>query len=259
MSGKILVKNAGFSTTKVPIIDPEGTITGLVGIGHDITERKAQAQRELALAREVTALEERQRLARDLHDNVSQLLFSANILAETLPRLLKTHPEEIGESLTQLYHWTKGAQTEMRGLLLELRPNGLQQMNLSMLLTQLADSFTTRTTIPVELHLDKDKHIPTLYNEAFYRIAQEAFTNIIKHAHATEVSLTFSAHDHQFMLSIQDNGRGFDSATIPSERLGQKIMQERAADIGATIDIYSNLGKGTCVTVIKVLEPEPTC
>ncbi|PJF41911.1 MAG: hypothetical protein CUN55_10985 [Phototrophicales bacterium] len=191
------------------------------------------------------AEEERQRLARELHDAVSQTLFSASMIAETLPRLMERNPNEVVSGLRKLSQLTKGALAEMRTLLLELRPASFEQSNMLVLLEHLANAFTGRTQIPVELSGDADIALPLEVKVVFYRIAQEALNNVMKHARATQVWLQFHQLDNVTTLCIEDDGRGFNLGQVSGERMGLSIMQERAASINARLQVNSALDEGT--------------
>jgi len=205
--------------------------------------------RQYEQAQELAALNERQRLARDLHDAVSQTLFSANIIAQTLPRLWTDSPPPMQEQLTELRHLTGLALAEMRSLLTELRPHALIDTNLRELLEQAADMFKRRARADIALHIDPSISLPTEVKIVMYRIAQEALNNAAKHARADQVGLTLQQQDGMVELCISDNGRGFDLAQIPSNHFGMRIMQERAESIGAACQVISQPGQGTSITV----------
>ena len=160
-------------------------------------------------ARELATLEERQRLAQNLHDAVNQSLFSAGLIAEVLPRLWDRDQEEARRSLEDLRRLTRGALAEMRALLAELRPSTLTDAELGDLLRLLSNAFTGRTNIPVTLSLNGEGALPAEPQVAFYRICQEALNNIAKHANASRVEIDLSRDTEGLELHIRDNGRGF--------------------------------------------------
>lgn len=192
-------------------------------------------------------IEERQRLARELHDAVTQTLFSSSLIADVLPRIWERNPEEGRRRLEELRQLTRGALAEMRTLLMELRPSALVEVELSDLLRQLSEAFTGRSRIPVQLDLDTNIQIPPDIKVGLYRIAQEALNNIAKHAGANQVTLVLRSPDKGLELSIEDNGSGFDPSDISSEHLGLKIMNERSREIGVHLRIESQIGNGTKV------------
>jgi two-component sensor histidine kinase len=162
-------------------------------------------------ARELAASQERQRLARDLHDAVSQTLFSVSLIAEVLPRIHAKDPAKASQRLEELRLLTRGALAEMRTLLLELRPAALAEANLPDLLRQLSEAVAGRSRIPVTVDAGPCLDLPTDVRIAFYRIAQEALNNIAKHSSAAAASVRLECAD-VVTLTVEDDGVGFDSA-----------------------------------------------
>ncbi|HEU5424535.1 MAG TPA: GAF domain-containing protein [Nitrolancea sp.] len=202
-------------------------------------------------ARQAATLEERQRLARELHDAVTQTLFSASLIAEVIPDLWDTKPEEARRRLEQLRRLTRGALAEMRSLLVELRPGGLSDLPLADLLGQLAEATRGRTQVDIALQIEgRPAALPSDTQIALYRIAQEALNNVVRHAQASSAVLALRyAPGPRVRLSVVDDGLGFDLAAIPAGHLGVGIMRERAAAIGATLRVTSSRGGGTRVEV----------
>ncbi|GAB4537318.1 MAG: hypothetical protein Kow0063_23920 [Anaerolineae bacterium] len=211
-----------------------------------------------AHAEEVAVAAERNRLARDLHDAVTQTLFSASLIAEVLPRLWERDPEEGHRRLQELRELTRGALAEMRTLLLELRPSALQEANLGDLLRQLAESITGRARVPVAFEMEGECNLTAEVKVALYRIAQEALNNVAKHAAASraEVSLRCSSSaggketEDRVELVIRDDGIGFEPGSIAPDSLGLGIMHERAGAIGAVLAVESRPGAGTQIEVV---------
>ncbi len=207
----------------------------------------------------LAVMEERNRLARDLHDAVTQTLFSASLIAEVLPNLWDQDQDEGRQLLKELRQLSRGALAEMRTLLLELRPAALMDANLDDLLRQLADAVVGRTGLPVQLRVEGAGSLPPQVHVALYRIAQEALNNVVKHARANHVSVTMrrmldeaegNGATQCVELSVMDDGLGFEPECVPSDRLGLCIIRERAQAIGAALNIDSKLGSGTRVTVV---------
>ena len=134
---------------------------------------------------------ERNRLARELHDAVTQTLFSANLIADVIPRIWKRNPEEGLQNLEELRQLTRGALAEMRTMLLEMRPESLERADIKSLLTQLADAFIGRVRVPVSLVIQGDCELTHEVKIVFYRVAQEALNNIAKHSGARQVERSF--------------------------------------------------------------------
>lgn len=193
---------------------------------------------------------ERNRLARDLHDAVTQTLFSASLQADVLPRVWERDPEEGRRGLEELRELARGALAEMRALLLELRPAALTEASLGELLRHLTEATTGRARLPVTLTVEENGSLPPDVHIALYRITQEALNNIAKHAKASQVSVSLHCGSEQVELRISDNGRGFDPGHIPPDHLGLGIMHERAKSIGAMLSLKSQPGQGTQMVVV---------
>jgi len=213
-----------------------------------------------AEAQQIAAAQERSRLARDLHDAVTQTLFSASLIAEALPGLWESNPAEGRELLGELRQLTRGALAEMRTLLLELRPAALVEANLGDLLRQLAQSVSGRSGIPVTVTLEgcPIPELPEKTHVALYRIAQEALNNVVKHARARRVEVRLQclqdtasepAAIRRVVLTVSDDGRGFDPSTVSADHLGLSIIRERSRAIAATLRIASQPGHGTTVEI----------
>jgi signal transduction histidine kinase len=126
------------------------------------------------------------------------------------------------------------------------------EAELSDLLQQLAEAFTGRVRVPVDLTVEGPCALPTDVKVAVYRIAQEALNNVAKHAHARRVDVLLSCTPAQVMLRVRDDGRGFDGARVPSDHLGLGIMAERAEDVGGALDVRSAPGEGTEIVFLWV-------
>jgi signal transduction histidine kinase len=197
----------------------------------------------------LAALEERQRLARDLHDSVTQTLFSASVIAESVLRSWHSKPERVEPLIQQLHQLNTGALAEMRVLLLELRPAALENVSIRDLLQQLVLSMHSRKKIAIELEMDECPNLAFEVKEGLYRITQEALNNVIKHSRATRVDISLrcaAAHDG-IDLRICDDGGGFDESTRKSTSIGMTIMHERAEAIGAVLVIDNQPPHGVTV------------
>lgn len=207
-------------------------------------------------AEEMAVAAERNRLARDLHDAVTQTLFSASLIAEVLPRIWERSREDGIKRLEELRQLTRGALAEMRTLLFELRPATLVEAPLEELLRQLSEATTGRARVPVTLSIDGQVKLPTEVKIAFYRIAQEALNNIAKHACAKKAAVTLKVNNSRQRgiavaeMSITDDGCGFDPSKVTSEHFGVSIMRERADAIGGKLKVNSREGKGTAIELV---------
>jgi len=213
-------------------------------------DQRHQAEEALAAkAVEEAVQAERTRLAHDLHDAVTQTLFSASLVAEVLPELWEVNPEEARKSNEELRQLTRGALAEMRTLLFELRPAALTQANFPDLIRQLCEAVIGQARLMVNLSVEGEYELPVYIKIAFYRIAQESLNNIVKYSKANQVEIKVRLERSMVNMEISDNGIGFDPDNIKRTSLGMRIMRDRAQVIGAALAIDSQPGQGTTVTV----------
>ncbi len=200
------------------------------------------------------AAAERNRLARELHDAVSQTLFSASLIADVLPRLWERDPDEARQRLAMLRRLTRSAMAEMRTLLLELRPSALLKADLGDLLRQLAEAVLGRAQIEIVVQATSISDPPPDVKVALYRIAQEALNNVVKHADAAQITVSVQGlptGEEGIVLRVVDDGQGFDPRSTPAAgHFGLENIRERAEAIGATLAIESEPGRGTCISII---------
>ena len=219
-------------------------------------ERLEKSEVRLAHA----AAEERSRLARDLHDAVSQTLFSASLIAEVIPKLWDRNPAEGRKRLEEVRQLARGALAEMRTLLLELRPSALIDAEISHLLSQLGESITGRSRIPVKVTIEGVCNVPIEVKIALYRIAQESLNNVAKHSGAKNAAVLLSCDEEKVTLTIKDDGHGFDVNASSNKSLGMGIIRERSKEINADLNIESLADAGTSVKVVwKNPAREPEC
>lgn len=207
-------------------------------------------------AEETAVLAERNRLARDLHDAVTQTLFSSSLIADVLPKIWDKNPQEGQRRLEELRQLTRGALSEMRTLLMELRPAALADADLKDLISHLANAFTARTRLQVTSRVDFIDNPPPDIKEMVYRITQEGFNNIAKHADASHVILEIKSDLDYVILSLRDDGTGFEMEGSEQEGLGLGIMRERAQNLGAVIEINSKINQGTEILISWKQDPE---
>ena len=237
--------SVAFCTSHIPSRDERRLV-------HAIAQRAGVAIHNARLfeqAQQVATAEERQRLARELHDAVTQTLFSASLIAEVLPRLTERNPEEGRRRLEELRQLTRGALAEMRTLLLELRPAALIDTPFAQLLQQLAEANTGRGSMQIKVEAEGEGALPEELQIGLYRIAQEALNNINKHSGAKHAEIRFRKRGSRVDLRITDDGRGFDTSSTPPGHFGLGIMRERARAIGAQLRIESRVGAGTRIDV----------
>ncbi|MFQ3648048.1 MAG: histidine kinase [Aggregatilineales bacterium] len=201
-------------------------------------------------AQELATLEERQRLARDLHDSVTQMLFSATTITDAAYRMWQRDPSSIQRELDDLRELTQSALAEMRTLLLELKPEGLQHTNLAALIRQLASTLANRAYLDITLQLSEDVTCPLPVKTALFRITQEAFNNIVKHAQAASVKVQLEQSKGALTLLIVDDGVGFDPNDTGLTSLGLRIMRERAAAANINLTIEAAPARGTSIQAV---------
>jgi len=243
--------------TNQPIFDEDNKLKEILCIGINSTEQKKAEELLAQQLKERTAIEERNRLARDLHDAVSQTLFSASLIAEVLPKLWERNPEEGRKRIGEIRELTRGALAEMRTLLLELRPVALKDAELGDLLRQLSESITGRARIPVQVQIEGHNTLPPEIKIALYRIAQEALNNVAKHSAASQAAVSLQYLSGEVRMTIRDNGKGFDAQDIQAQSLGVGIMKERAREINAQLAIDSQPGGGTTITATWKTDSPP--
>jgi signal transduction histidine kinase len=248
----IIVEEQVFGIFNVNYREPHAFNEDDVRLVLAIAQRAASAIENARLyqqAQQAATLEERQRLARELHDAVTQTLFSASIIADVLTRLWQINPEEAQRRTQELRELTRGAMAEMRTLLLELRPIALMEASIDELIQQLAEATTGRARVPVNMSAVVECDLPLDVKIAFYRIAQEALNNTSKHANASQVEVRLHCEPHGAELCVHDDGIGFDMNRVLPDNLGLSIMRERAETIGAQLAIHSQPQLGTEIIV----------
>ena len=197
----------------------------------------------------MAAIEERQRLARELHDSVSQALYGISLGVHTARMQLDRNPKDLAESLDYVLELAEAALIEMRALIFELRPESLETEGLVTALTKQAEALHARQGILVQLDLGQEPDIPLKVKQDLYRIAQEALHNTVKHARASQVELKLDQTNEVVILEIRDNGRGFDTMASFPGHLGLHSMRERVTKLGGTFQIESIEGQGTAICI----------
>jgi signal transduction histidine kinase len=196
-------------------------------------------------AQELAAVQERQRLARELHDSVSQALYGISLGAHTASTLLERDPSRVAEPLNYVLSLAEAALAEMRALIFELRPESLATEGLVTVLTKQAAALQARYGVEVHTELCDEPDVPLKVKQELYRVAQEALHNTAKHAHAGRVDLRLNWTPEAIVLEICDNGIGFDPAGSFPGHLGLHSMRERVTHLGGMLQIESAPGQGT--------------
>jgi len=212
------------------------------------------ADRNAALveqAGQLAIVEERNRLARDLHDSVSQELFSVTMLAAAARNLLPAQPDKARSQVEQLSQMAQRALHETRGLIFALRPAALGDQGLVPALRQLTEEAARRQGLQIELNTNGERRIPLDHEQALYRICQEALANVTKHSGVNSASVSLEYEAHRTTLEVRDRGRGFDQdKPRNSHSLGLISIQERAKAVGGTVELTAAPGQGTSLRIV---------
>lgn len=247
------------------VLTARGSVIGLLAVEHEREDHFSERDVELlrgfvepvALAidnarwfsrlRTVGADEERTRIARDLHDRIGQ---SLAYLAFELDRIVSVEAkgDHVGPALDQLRNDVRGVIREVRDTLYDLRTDVSDSSDMAETLEAYAARIRERSNLKVELHTDRDARLPLLQEREMWRIAQEALTNVERHAAATEARVLWRCNGEAAALEVADNGRGFPMGRAGRlDSYGLMGMRERASSIGATLEVMSEEGKGTRV------------
>ncbi|WP_440896279.1 histidine kinase [Amphibacillus sp. Q70] len=210
-------------------------------------EKAAYAER----AHKIATIEERQRLARDLHDSVSQQLFALTMMSKAVVRGIERHPEKVQQQVADLAETAMKAQTEMRALLLHLRPIHLSDQSLSDGIHNLIAELKTKSEIDFQVNIDQVNKLPRFTEEHIFRIIQEGLSNTLRHADATKVKIVLSHEPEHLFVHLADNGKGFDWTLADQKKTsyGLKTMRERSEEIGGQFNLRTKKGDGTYIDI----------
>jgi len=201
--------------------------------------------------------EERQRLARELHDAVSQQLFAISMTTAALKRLMKKDPQRALEQIELVEEMAAAAQAEMRALLLHLRPATLQNKSLKEAIEDLLQELIRKNNLDIAAEIEDVKGLPSGIEDHLFRILQESLSNALRHAKASRIAVKLFALQGQVRMRVADDGIGFDPDSEKLTSYGLRSMQERVAEVGGSLEIYSAQGKGTQVEVWIPLMNQP--
>lgn len=200
-----------------------------------------------ALAEQGARMAERARIARDLHDSVKQQVFAVSMQLGAALSLLEQKREAARQHLEEADILAYHVQQELTTLIQELRPLALQDKGLAVALQEYVKTWSQLRGIAAEMHVSVVDALPMTVEEALWRIAQEAFSNIARHSSASRVEVSLTCQQGKVILSISDNGQGFDRAVVNASGVGLHSMQERMEALGGTVTIQSKVGEGTCI------------
>lgn len=233
---------AAFTTADVAVLETAA----------DILAGAIENARLYQRAQAAAVLEERNRLARELHDSVTQQLFSMTLTAQAARAHLEKNPQRAAQQLERLQETASAALAEMRALIFQLRPPALREQGLVAALNQHAAVVSRREGLRIELTVTGDERLARGIEQPIYRIVQEALNNVVKHAQASSVRVVLEFSAERVRLRVSDDGQGFDinaPQTGNGRHLGLISMRERAAEINGTMELRSTIGGGTEVIV----------
>jgi NarL family two-component system sensor histidine kinase LiaS len=210
-----------------------------------------QARQELA------TLEERYRLARDLHDSVKQQVFATTMNLGAAETLWERDPEAARQKVAQALAISRESQQELTGLIHELRPVTLEGKELFAALREHVTRWSRQAGIVAGVAVQGEGALPLEVEQAFFRVAQEALANVAKHSAASRVEVTLSCSGDSVILQVRDDGQGFVLPAAGGQGMGLRSMRERVEALGGDLRVESAPGEGTCVTVRCGLEPAP--
>ncbi len=234
----------------IGMVDESGAFVGAHGAARDVSERDRLERDLRRQAGELAASEERAHLARELHDSVTQALFSMTLVTRSVELLLERDPAAARTQLAQLRDLQREALAEMRALIFELRPGNVENDGLTHALRTHTAALQGRIGLPIVVESELDERLPLEIEETLYRISQEALHNVVKHAAARQVRLEIRRRREGVRLRIIDDGRGFDPSKVPDGHLGIAGMKARADKIDAVLECISEPGRGTTIEVL---------
>jgi signal transduction histidine kinase len=209
---------------------------------------------------DLTSINERNHLARELHDSVTQTIFSMTLITRSAVILQKRDPEQVPEKLAELQDLAQNALNEMRSLVTQLRPLSISDDGLIMVLKKHIDEQNRRNDVSITLEAQEESlKLEANQQQEVFRIIQEALNNVIKHAHAETALVSLDCYEEMLRVIISDNGRGFDTQTPVQNQFhfGLESMRQRARELGGTLEIKAAPGSGTKVICIIPIKEDP--
>lgn len=213
-------------------------------LARHLNHMAVEMQNMLQTRQELATMEERNRLARELHDSVKQQVFATAMQVGAARALLDQNPEASKENLAEAEQLVRQAQQELTTLIRELRPAALKGKGLAAALRECVSDWSRQSHIPAEVRIRGERPLPLPLEQALYRVAQEALTNITRHSEASLVEVELVWREDQISLCIADNGRGFTISSRDGKGLGLQSMRERVEALGGELDVDSKPGAG---------------
>lgn len=213
----------------------------------NLTGMAEQLQTLLHTNDELARIEERNRLARDLHDTVKQQTYASRMQLTTARNLLHSNPAATAGHIETALQLNRETQEELKLIIDELRPAALQGRGLTQAMKEYVSRWQEHTGIKVEIAISGERSLSLDVEQALYRILQESLANVARHAKADAVSLSLSMSPGRVTLAIADNGHGFDTNSVSSSSYGLMGMEQRLKEVGGTLKVQSILSAGTTV------------
>ena len=226
--------------------DPSGDEIG--ELSRALNRMAEQLQTLLQTRNELARIEERNRLARDLHDTVKQQTYAARMQLSAAKNLVASNPEAAAAHIESALQLNRETQQELKLIIEELRPAALEGKGLAQAITDYVVRWQEHTGIKVEMTMKGERPLALDVEQTLYRVLQEALSNIARHSEATAVQITLDMVADLAILSVTDNGRGFDPAAVSSSSYGLTGMKDRLSEIGGTLNVESSLMVGTTIT-----------
>lgn len=220
----------------------EEQVSTLQRLSSNNTELEAKAKMS-------AVVEERQRLARELHDAVSQQLFAISMTATAVSRTLEQDFERAKRQIELIEEMSSAAQSEMRALLLHLRPIHLEGKRLAQAIPELVQEMKAKVPVDISLDMDEDLPLNKGMENHLFRIVQEALSNTLRHARASKMGIELQRRGDAVRLGIRDNGVGFDPDDRKQASYGMLNMEERVNELGGSFQVLSAPGKGTRIEI----------
>ncbi len=272
VSGQVVSEGTHVIAFSIPYILVGALVTffGLVTLDAEKSRNESQkllaelqvAHRKLQdyaqQAEELAGIQQRNMLARELHDSVTQTIFSMTLTAQAARMLLDRDPSRVSGQLVHLQELAQSALGEMRSLIQQMRPKSLAEEGLATALRRHVAERQKNDGLQIELNIDGENRLPLPYEEGLYRIIQEALNNIVKHAETNRAVINLNLATPPFCVTIEDQGRGFDlnGLQTSNEHVGLASMAERARSIGGTFTVDSNPDKGTRIRIDNIQPQE---
>lgn len=213
-------------------------------LAHRLNRMAERLQNLLYTRRELATLEERNRLARDLHDSVKQQIFATAMQVGAARALLDPDSRAALEHLNEAEQLARQAQTELTALIRELRPASLQGKGLTQALKELVAGWSRQNKIAAEISMQGERALPLEVEQAMFRVAQEALSNVARHSEATHIEAHLAWENNEVSITISDNGKGFDIDAVEGKGVGLRSMRERMEALGGSLSLERSPGRG---------------